>query len=238
MLSIFKALGNDNKNSDDGKYYFVPNYSLMDLFQYLHVIFNDQLKLAINEAWKDAPSIVLHKLFSDNHLRKLWNNVLSDKSFDNPSKLFILHQVCFFFIKSKQKMVVETINLNPNKKRVAQRNCVGLQSKSSTRGKSCGKTGSSCGKGKSKPKVPKEIENLRSNFKLPDMTLKAVIEVFKFPDAAAHFGHLTGKELTRLSKVLGKPCHDKTSKEKHISDLMSALSECPSQFKYREHLSS
>ena len=103
LLSIFKAVGNDIKNSDDGKYYFVPNDSLMDLFQYLHVIVNDQLKLALNEARKDAPSIVLHKLSSDNHLRKLWNNVLSDKSFDNPSKLFILHQVCFFFIKSKQK---------------------------------------------------------------------------------------------------------------------------------------
>ena len=95
LLSIFKAFGNDIKNSDDGKYYFVPNDSLMDLFQYLHVIVNDQLKLAINEAKEDAPSIVLHKLSSDNHLRKLWNNVLSDKSFDNPSKLFILHQVCF-----------------------------------------------------------------------------------------------------------------------------------------------
>ena len=86
----------------------------------------------MNETKEDAPSIVLHKLSIDNHLRKLWNDVLSDKSFDNPSKLFILHQVCFFFIKSKQKMVVETMNLNPNKKRVAQRNCAGLQSKSST----------------------------------------------------------------------------------------------------------
>ena len=94
-------------------------------------------------------------------------------------------------------MVVETMNLNPNKKLVAQRNCAGLQSMSSTSGKSCGKAESSCGKGKSKPKVPKEIENLRSNFKLPDMTLKAVIEVFKFPDA---LGHLTGKEPTCLLK--------------------------------------
>ena len=93
LLSIFKALGNNINNSDDGKYYFVPNDSLMDLFQYLHVIVNDQLKLAINEARKDAPSIVLHKLSSDNHSRKLWNNVLSDKSFDNPSKLLILYQV-------------------------------------------------------------------------------------------------------------------------------------------------
>ena len=167
----------------------------MDLFQYLHVIFNNQLKLAINEARKDAPSIVLHELFHDNHLRKLSNNVLSDNSFDNPSKLFIIHQVCFFFIKSKQKMAVETINLNPNKKRVAQRNCVGLQSKSSTSGKSCGKRESSCGKGKSKPKVPKEIENLRSNFKLPDMTLKAVTEAFKFPDAAAHLDISLDKNL-------------------------------------------
>ena len=134
LLSIFKALGNDTKNSD-GKYYFVPNDSLVDLFQYLHVIVNDQLKLAINEAKEDAPSIVLLKLSSDSHLRKLWNDVLSDKSFDNPSKLFILHQVCFFFIKSKQKMVVETMNLNPNKKSEAQRNRAGLQSKSSTSGK-------------------------------------------------------------------------------------------------------
>ena len=209
LLSIFKALGNDTKNSDDGKYYFVPNDSLVDLFQCLHVIVNDQLKLAINEAKEDAPSIVLHKLSSDSHLRKLWNDVLSDKSFDNPSKLFILHQVCFFFIKSKQKMVVETMNLNPNKKSVAQRNRAGLQSKSSTSGKSCGKAKSSCGKGKSKPEVPEEIKNMRSNFKLPDMTLKTVIEVFKSPDAAAHFGHLTGKELTCLLKALGKPCHDK-----------------------------
>ena len=135
-------------------------------------------------------------------------------------------------------MVVETMNLNPNKKSVAQRNRAGLQSKSSTSGKSCGKAKSYCVKGKSKPEVPKEIENLRSNFKLPDITLKAVIEVFKSLDAAAHFGHLTGKELTCLLKALGKPCHDKKSKEKQISELMSALSECPSEFKYREHLSS
>ena len=41
LLSIFKALGNEIKNSDDGKYYFVPNDCLVDLFQYLHVIVND-----------------------------------------------------------------------------------------------------------------------------------------------------------------------------------------------------
>ena len=103
LLSICKALGSDIKNSDDGKYYFVPSDSLVDLFQYLHVIVNDQLKLAINEAKEDAPSIVLHKLSSNSHLRNLWNDVLSDKSFDNPSKLFILHQVCFFLYKLKTK---------------------------------------------------------------------------------------------------------------------------------------
>ena len=111
-------------------------------------------------------------------------------------------------------MVVEIMNLNPNKKSVAQKNRAGLQPKSSTSGKSCGKAKSSCGKGKSKLKVPDEIENQRSNFKLPEMTLKAVIEVFESLDAPAHFGHLTGKELTCLLKALGKPGHDKKRKKK------------------------
>ena len=92
FLSIFKALGNDIKNSDDGKYYFVPNDNLMDLFQYLHVIVNDQLKLAINEAKEDAQ--VLY-----------FTNCLVTTTYVNCGTMFyqtrylIIHQNCLYYTK-------------------------------------------------------------------------------------------------------------------------------------------
>ena len=116
LLSVIKLLGNDIKNSEDGRYLFVPNKELASVLNHLHETAGTSIKIFIQEANENAPSLALSKLSDDKKLHKLWNDVLCKESFDDASKLYVLHQVCYFFIKSKQKAIIQSMGLNPNKK--------------------------------------------------------------------------------------------------------------------------
>ena len=73
------------------------------------------LKTFIQEANENVPSLALSKLSDDKKRHKLWNDILCKESFDDASKLYVLHQICYFFIKSKQKAIIQIMGLNPNK---------------------------------------------------------------------------------------------------------------------------
>lgn len=117
VLLLIQRLGHDVLKKP-GKFLFTATPDVLEIFIYLHNaverIVKDQLAIHVN---KDILKKCLQLLSEDIQLRKMWCKVLGDEDDENfkSASVLLLQRVVTYFLKSKQQIIREQLQLKPSK---------------------------------------------------------------------------------------------------------------------------
>lgn len=133
------------------------------------------------------------------------------------ASVIILKSVVFYFLKSKQKAICSRMNVAPDKKSIALRQSLQFGKKS--RKKVAGQ--------KRKVSISDNKSNfiakIRSNLHEPKKLADALTELGETGNIEEVVGELSGKEITRLLKSMGKPSYSGKGKSILIPKLVDVI---------------
>jgi len=208
-LELIKTIGTDEKIQD--QYTFVIN-NVTPFFVLLHDFTDNFFSVsAINEQ-----SIIdcLKAMSVNKNLRDVWGNMC--KEYPIEVQVAVLQRICSMFLKSKQQIAREKLNLKPQKGSVALR-----QEVKKPKGKK--HAVSKQKQAISADETPAIIVKLRENLTQPETVSQCLEEIGQAFDAQKLLENLTGKQLTKLLKAFGKPSFDGKGKSKQISMLLPVI---------------
>ena len=96
----------------------MSGHNVLEVFIYLHEIAEKIVKDGLNVCVdKDILKKCIHYLSEDNDLRKMWRNLLGDEDTDmfRAASVLLLQRVAVMFLKSKQQIIREQLQLKANK---------------------------------------------------------------------------------------------------------------------------
>ena len=131
LQSLIAKLGKDNL-VQPGKFLFIPEASVVEVFIYLHEIVEkivkDGLKTCVD---KDILKKCLQYLSEDKDLRQMWHKLLGDEDTDIfcAASVVLLQRVVVMFVKSKQQTIQEQLQLKASKQSAPLRQTVELRQK-------------------------------------------------------------------------------------------------------------
>ena len=214
IMDLVKSLGED-KLIQPGKFLFIPTSETVTFFVYLHTVVEKIVKEALEKyADKDILKHCLQVLSESSELREEWAKVLCGEENDmhKAACILILQTIVSMFVKSKQQIIREQLQLKAQKHSTSFR-----QSLKKT--KSVKNT-----VGQPPEKELKSIEcvqGFRQNPEDPSCVTVFLTEVFKNAvDAFDILSKLHGCELSRILKSLGLPGYAGKSKKKQIDTLI------------------
>ena len=120
--SLIQKLGHDDL-VQPGKFLFNPIPEVLEVFTYLHKVIERIVKDGLNaSADKDMLKKCLIALSEDAQLRKMWHKLLGGGESDTfkAGSIILLQRVVRMFLKSKQQIIREQLQLKPNKKSCLQ----------------------------------------------------------------------------------------------------------------------
>ena len=202
VLSLIQKLGHDDL-VQPGKFLFNPIPEVLEVFTYLHKVIERIVKDGLNaSADKDMLKKCLIALSEDAQLRKMWHKLLGEGESDafKAGSIILLQRVVGMFLKSKQQIIREQLQLKPNKKSSSLRQTV-------------------CKGQKPKPRVCEPIEciaDYRGNPTDASIVVKFLIDAFGKPEPYAILNKLHGNELTSILQSLGLPGLNGKGKNKQI----------------------
>ena len=122
-MELIKRLGED-KLVQPGKFLFFPISEIVPFFVYLHTAVEDVVGKKLKEhAEKSLLRYCLQVLSESQELREMWSNVLvksEDKLF-NAASIMILQRIVAMFVKSKQQIIREQLQLKARKQSTSLR---------------------------------------------------------------------------------------------------------------------
>ena len=210
ILSLIERLGSDVL-VQPGKFLFTPIPEIVEVFVYLH---NTVERIAKNQLGshpdKDILKDCLELLSKNPQLRQMWYKILGDEDNANfkPGCLVLLQRVVGMFLKSKQQIIREQLQLKPNKQSSSLRQSL------------------------SKKPIPKERKQLSQSdeyvakFRRNPTDITQVKEfltnAFSIPSQAPDvLKKLHEKELTHILECLGLPGFAGKKKQKQIDLLVT-----------------
>ena len=142
----------------------------------------------------------------------------------------VLQRVSTMFVKSKQSIIREKLDLKPQKGSLSLRQ--DLKSKTSKK-RTCTKSESEA------TKTPAAIKEQVKHFEDPEITVQCLVEISKGNDPEGDLNHLPGKHLTKLLKAFGLPALEGKKKSRQISAILSHLRDvdAPLTFRHPEKVS-
>ena len=208
-MKIIATMGEDVKQPD-GKFRFIIHKNIVSLFLFLHNLVEsliDLRNLALEKG--NILTSCLEKLSMNNYkeLRDKWNDITSTTP--NATSVFVLQNIVTFFIKSKQQIIREKRGLKPNKKSMAIRQQLKHSSLHTSKAK----------------QTSKEILQLRSeNLSTVHITnFMESLSTYSHSVQEKILGELTGQELSKVLKSLGKPSLLGKKKSRQIGLLLELL---------------
>ena len=214
LLDIFKDLGEDVL-VESGKYLFIPKEEVVPVFLYLHSLLEKMVKSNLETSTnKDVLKECLEAVSKDKRLRDLWYGALHLGSIEDlslkASYVLILQKIVVMFVKSKQQIIREQLQLKPQKQSSTMR-----QSLKKVTDNQKGKESNSKSKG------DETISKLRMNMTKPSNVLDFLASTFTVPNTASqNLYKLHGKELSRILKSIGLPGLNGKSKKRQVDLLL------------------
>ncbi|CAB4030591.1 Hypothetical predicted protein, partial [Paramuricea clavata] len=176
-------------------------------FVYLHNIIEQIVKERLEScADKDILKTCLKFLSEDLNLRKLWQKLLGDEDDDTfrAGSVLLLQRVTAMFLKSKQQIIREQLQLKANKQSSSLRQTVGKRQKS-----------------KEKWIEPEEcLVAFRGNPTDASAVMEFLTGVFMKSDPSVILSKLHGTELTAILQSLGLPGLNGKGKKQQVERLV------------------
>ena len=191
------TIGQDVPCGNEG-YKFVVNEHFIQFFKALHDKASVFIKYGIEQHLKDTVNQCFDEMAKDKDIRALWSSALGlEKCSDLTvmgASVIILKSTVFFFLKSKQNSMCKKINVAPVKKSVALRQALKASgSKDVNKRKLCEKDGL--------------ITKIRNSYTESEKLRRVLVELGQHEQIEEICMELSGKELTKLLKALGKPSY-------------------------------
>ena len=184
----------------------IPEASVVEVFIYFHEIVEkivkDGLKTCVD---KDILKKCLQYLSEDKDLRKMWHKLLGDEDTDMfcAASFVLLQRVVVMFVKSKQQIIREQLQLKANKQSASLRQTVKSRQKS-----------------KEKKEPPSQsIIAFRSNPTDASTVLELLTDVFSKSEPSVMLNKLHGVELTSILQSLGLPGLNGKAKSQQMQSL-------------------
>ena len=226
-MSLIAVLGKDEQvgkasgaGSDTSRYNFIVADEVASFFVLLHDFTEEYLSQSNLETHGDKIVIACLKAMSTScEIREAWKGICRRK-FLTEVQVAVLQRVSTMFVKSKQSIIREKLDLKPQKGSLSLRQ--DLKSKTSKK--------STCTKSESEAtKTPPTIKELAKHFATsspglfpqkmggkspgdevehfedPEITSRCLVEISKGNDPEGDLNHLTGKHHTKLLKAFGLP---------------------------------
>ena len=200
--------------SDTSRYNFIVADEVAPFFVLLHDFTEEYLSQSKLETHGDKIVIACLKVMSAScEIREAWKGICRRK-FLTEVQVAVLQRVSTMFVKSKQSIIREKLDLKPQKGSLSLRQ--DLKSKTSKK--------STCTKSESEAtKTPAAIRERVKHFEDPEITVRCLVEISKGNDPEGDFNHLTGKHLTKLLKEFLLPALGGKKKSRQISGILSHL---------------
>ena len=212
-LELIETLGTDEKQGD--KHVFVLHPEVTQFFVLLHDFTDSYFSVS---SFDDQIIINCLKDMSINiKLRLAWETICKN-AFPIAVQISVLQRISTMFLKSKQQIIREKLNLKPQKGSVALRQDIKKPKKNKNKYKLIEITSSVPGN-----QTPDIVKLLQENFEKPEIVAECLREIGKATDPQSHLNHLTGKQLTKLLRALGKPALDGKGKAKQIAVLLPVI---------------
>ena len=215
LMELIKRLGED-KLVQPGKFLFFPISEIVPFFVYLHTAVEDVVGKKLKEhAEKSLLRYCLQVLSESQELREMWSNVLvksEDKLF-NAASIMILQRIVAMFVKSKQQIIREQLQLKARKQSTSLRQTL----KKAKSDKIIKKQQT----GKEEVKQYQCVSDFRQNSDDPAHIVMFLDNTFTNPaEAPEILNRLHGKELSNILKSLGLPSLPGKSKKRQIDILL------------------
>ena len=188
MLSLIQRLGHDTL-TQPGRFLFTPIPDALEIFVYLHNIIEQIVKEQLKTcADKDILKTCLEFLSEDPNLRKLWQKLLGDDDDETfrAGSVVLLQRVVTMFLKSKQQIIREQLQLKANKQSSSLRQTVGKRQKKKEEPVEC-------------------VVVFRGNPTDASTVLEFLTDVFMKSEPPLILSKLHGNELTSILQSLGLP---------------------------------
>lgn len=207
-LTIIKELG-DDVAQHDGTHRFKVHDKASSFFTYLHIRVEDHLHENMVYERGDVLRECLEALSLDKDLRTKWMNLVGPNC-DLEASIIVLQRIVTFFVKSKQQIFREKEGLKPNKNSVSLRREI-MKPKER--------------KIKKKSVVDSEISKMRAAGETSESFAGFLHHLctLQLPAQNILLNQLTGKELAKLLKSLGKPSFQGKKKEKQVLSVIETL---------------
>ena len=211
IMDLVKSLGED-KLIQPGKFLFIPSSETVTFFVYLHTVVEKIVKVALGRcADKDILKHCLEVLSESSELRQEWAKVFCQEENEmfRAARILILQRIASMFVKSKQQIIREQLQLKAQKHSTTFR-------QSLKKVKSVKNT-------MEQPSLKKYecVQVFRQNPEDPNCVTVFLTEAFKnSADASDILNKLHGCQLSRTLKSLGLPGYAGKSKKKQIDTLM------------------
>ncbi len=207
-LTIIKELG-DDVAQHDGTHRFKVHEKASSFFTFLHIRVEGHLHENMVSERGDVLRECLDALSLDKDLRTKWMNLVGP-NWDPEASIIVLQRIVTFFVKSKQQIIREKEGLKPNKNSVSLRRKI-MKPKES--------------KIKKKSVVDSEISKMRAAGETSESFAGFFHHLCTLQLPAQHMllNQLTGKELAKLLKSLGKPSFQGKKKEKQVLSVIETL---------------
>ena len=210
--------------SGTSRYNFIVADEVAPFFVLLHDFTKEYLSQSNLETHGDKIVIAcLKAMFTSCEIREAWKGICRRK-FLTEVQVAVLQRVSTMFVKSKQSIIREKLDLKPQKGSLSLRQ--DLKSKTSKK--------STCTKSESEAtKTPATIKELVKHFEDPEITVRCLVEISKGNDPEGDLNHLTRKHLTKLPKAFGLPALEDKKKSRQISAILSHLRDVDATVTFR-----
>ena len=188
MLSLIQRLGQDTL-IQPGKFLFTLIPDVLEVFVYLHNIIEQIVKEQLKtSADKDILKTCLNILSKDPNLRKMWRKLLGDEDDEIfcAGSVILLQRVVTMFLKSKQQIIREQLQLKANKQSSSLRKTVGKRQKPKEEPVEC-------------------VVAFRANLTDASTALEFLNDAFMKSEPSVILNKLHGNELTSILQSLGMP---------------------------------
>jgi hypothetical protein len=207
ILSLIQRLGHDAL-VQPGRFLFIPIPDVLEVFVYLHNMIEQIVKDRLETcADKDILKTCLKFLSKDPNLRKLWQKLLGNEDNDNfrAGSVVLLQRVVGMFLKSKQQIIREQLQLKANKQSSSLRQTITKSQKA-----------------KKNPSEPVEcLVAFRGNPTDASTVVAFLTAVFMKSEPSVILGKLHGNELTTILQSLGLPGLNGKGKNRQIELLVN-----------------
>jgi hypothetical protein len=210
-LELIETLGTDEKRGD--KYLFVLHPEVTNFFVLLHDFTDSYFSVS---SFDDQVIINCWKNMSINvKLRLAWETICKN-AFPLAVQISVLQRISTMFLKSKQQIIREKLNLKPQKRSVALRQDIKKPKKKKSKQTEIPSSISG-------NQTPDVIFRVQKNFGNPEIVAECLREIGMTVDPQFYLNHLTRKQLTKLLKRLGKPALNGKGKAKQIAVLLPVI---------------